>query len=231
MIIGHLWRFLCHNHFTDCSSMELWELPAAGFNFLPDVSLLGDAARCPNCDDRSDAATNMSAVLNDTTHNTATVAYSTMERFCRSDALWSGSPIRFGMFWNLWGIHVFILLIRFYWTAYQLWCQTWQTPLRVMQNRVIQCTASTCINMCKLLTPGCRLSVKCGHTELAILHFILILRLHIYQGFVWDWDYIYSSLWHWWVLPGTKYWLAIHSIVTTAYSLYVFNCGASNFGM
>ena len=102
--------------------MELWNLPAAGFNFLPDVSLLEDAAQYPNCDDRSDAATNMSAALNDTTHITATVAYyngttpgsmacfvcnngngfkpntTTVERFCRSDALWSGSPIRCGMF-------------------------------------------------------------------------------------------------------------------------------------
>ena len=102
--------------------MELWNLPAAGFNFLPDVSLLEDAAQYPSCDDRSDTATNMSAALYDTTHITATVAYyngttpgsmacfvcnngsgfkpntTTMERFCRSDALWSGSPIRCGMF-------------------------------------------------------------------------------------------------------------------------------------
>ena len=80
-------------------------------------------------------------------------------------------------------IHVFILLISYYWTAYQLWCQT---CLWLMQNRIIQCTTSTCINMCKLLTPGCRLSVKHGHTELAMLHFTLILRFHIYQSLDWD---------------------------------------------
>ena len=97
--------------------MELWDLPAAGFNLLPDVSSLGDeATKYPSCDAKSVG----SVVLKDTTLNTATVAYytgnmtgssacfvcdqeggyapntSTNERDCQSDA-WSKSSIICGM--------------------------------------------------------------------------------------------------------------------------------------
>ena len=52
--------------------MELWDLPAPGATFLPDVSFLGDAAvQYPSCDDGSVG----SIVLENATLNTATVAY------------------------------------------------------------------------------------------------------------------------------------------------------------
>ena len=98
--------------------MELWDLPAAGFNLLSDVSLLGDeATKYPSCDAKSVG----SVVLKDTTLNTATVAYytgnmtgsracfvcdqesgyapntSTNERDCQTDETWSKSSIICGM--------------------------------------------------------------------------------------------------------------------------------------
>ena len=97
-------------HFTGCSPRNLWN-PSA--NFLPDVSLLEDAAQYPSCNARSVG----SIVLVNTTLDTATVAYysgntpgsracfvcdessgyelntSTIERVCQSDGMWSGSPI------------------------------------------------------------------------------------------------------------------------------------------
>ena len=93
--------------------MELWDLPANGFSFLSDVSLLDDTTDYPTCDDGSVG----SAVLEQTTHNIATVAYyngnatgsracfvcnngsgyelnaATNVRVCQTNALWSGSPI------------------------------------------------------------------------------------------------------------------------------------------
>ena len=103
---------------TGCSVMELWNLPAADANFLPDVSVLNDSAgQYPSCD----AGSVGSAVLVNTTLNTATVAYyngttagsrvcfvcsdgsgyqlnSTIaERLCQKNALWSGSAIICGM--------------------------------------------------------------------------------------------------------------------------------------
>ena len=52
--------------------MELWNLSASEATFLPDISLLDDAAaRYPSCDTRHVG----SAALKDTTLNTATVAY------------------------------------------------------------------------------------------------------------------------------------------------------------
>ena len=98
--------------------IELWDLPAAGASFLSDVSLLGDAAaRYPSCVNDSVR----SAVLNDTTLNTATVAYysgntsgssacfvcdensvyelntTIKERVCQNNVTWSGSPTVCGM--------------------------------------------------------------------------------------------------------------------------------------
>ena len=92
--------------------MELWDLSAAGVNFLSDVSSLNDsAAQYPSCGDDSIG----SAVLVNTTLNTATVAYytgttagstacficdegyelntATNERVCQRNGLWSGNPI------------------------------------------------------------------------------------------------------------------------------------------
>ena len=106
-----------HYHFIGCSPRDLWNLPAAETNFLPDVSSLGDAAQYPSCDDSSVG----SAALVNTTLNTATVAYysgttpgsracfvcdedsgyelnkATAERNCQTDGTWSGSPITCGM--------------------------------------------------------------------------------------------------------------------------------------
>ena len=104
-------------YFTDCSPMELWDLPANGFSFWTDVSLLNDAAEYPTCDDASVG----SAVLEQTTRNIATVAYysgnatgsracfvrnngsgyelnsASNVRICQTNGLWSGSPIVCGM--------------------------------------------------------------------------------------------------------------------------------------
>ena len=101
-----------------CSSMDLWNLPATSFTFLPDVNLLEDAAQYPSCHNTSSAG---SAVLVDRILSTATVTYYTgttpgsracftcdensrympnttfIERVCQSDATWSGSPIICGM--------------------------------------------------------------------------------------------------------------------------------------
>ena len=107
-----------HNHFTDCSPGNLWNLLADDANFLPDVSLLNDtAAQYPSCD----AGSVGSAVLVNTTLNTVTVAYyngttagsracfvcdessgyelnaTINERVCLSDGTWSGSLIACGM--------------------------------------------------------------------------------------------------------------------------------------
>ena len=97
--------------------MELWDLPAADANFLFNVSLLEDAAQYPSCGDGSVG----SAVLVNTTLNTATVTYYTgttpgstacfvcdkssryelitniNERVCQSDGTWSRSPTICGM--------------------------------------------------------------------------------------------------------------------------------------
>ena len=97
--------------------MELWDLPANGFSFLSDVSLLDDATEYPSCDDGSVG----SAVLKDTTLNIATVAYyngnatgsracfvcnngsgyelntAANVRVCQTNALWSGNSIVCGM--------------------------------------------------------------------------------------------------------------------------------------
>ena len=107
-----------HDHFTDCSLIQLWDLSAAGTTFLPDVSFLDGAAdQYPSCDDGSVG----SAVLMNTILNTATVAYYTgttpdsracfvcdedsgyelnpaiNERLCQRDATWSGISTICGM--------------------------------------------------------------------------------------------------------------------------------------
>ena len=115
MIPKHDLKFLLHDPFTGCKQTELWNLPAAGATFLSDVSLLDDtAALHPTCDGRSVG----SAVLVNTTLNTATVAYytgttagsracfvcnngyelntTTSERFCEGNGLWSGNYIECG---------------------------------------------------------------------------------------------------------------------------------------
>ena len=101
--------------------MELWNLSAPGVSFLPNVTtVLDDATQYPSCDNRTVG----SAVLVNTTLNTATVAYytgttpgsvacfvcdessgyeqqsttTTTERVCQSNSTWSGSPITCGMF-------------------------------------------------------------------------------------------------------------------------------------
>ena len=98
--------------------MELWDLSADGAAFQDGVSLLGDAAaQYPSCD----AGSVGSIVLENTTLNTATVAYfsgnttnstacfvcdessgftlntSTNERVCQRNVTWSGSPAVCGM--------------------------------------------------------------------------------------------------------------------------------------
>ena len=99
--------------------MKLWILSAVDAIFLPDVSLLNDsAAQYSSCDDSSVG----SAVLMNTTLNTATAAYytgttpgstacfvcdessgyelnttTTAERVCQRNALWSDSAIICGM--------------------------------------------------------------------------------------------------------------------------------------
>ena len=114
---AYTFTFLLHDHYTGCSLLELWNLPAAGTTFLSDVSLLDDAAQYPTCDTGSVR----SVVLRNTTLNTATVAYyndttpgsracfvcdrsngyglntNTVERICQNDAVWSGSLIQCGM--------------------------------------------------------------------------------------------------------------------------------------
>ena len=94
--------------------IQLWNLAAAGATFLPDVSLLDDAAQYPSCN----AGSVGSAVLMNTTLNTTTVAYyngttpgssvcfvcnngysgyelntTTNERICKGNGLWSGNYI------------------------------------------------------------------------------------------------------------------------------------------
>ena len=105
------------DHFTDCSLMELWDLPATDATFLSDISLLNNnnAAQYPSCTNGSVG----SVVLMNTTLTTATVAYYTgtapgsracfvcnneggyeltaNERLCQSNSTWSGSPITCGM--------------------------------------------------------------------------------------------------------------------------------------
>ena len=104
-------KFLLHDHFTGCNLTELWNLPAGN------ATDLSDAARYPSCD----AGSVGSVVLENTTLNTATVAYyngttsgsracfvcdnsseyelnSTItEKVCQSNGLWSGTPIVCGM--------------------------------------------------------------------------------------------------------------------------------------
>ena len=105
-----------------CSPVELWDLPAAGFTLLGNISSLnGTAAQYPICDDSHIG----SAVLLDTKLNTATVAYltgttpgsgacfvcdkdsgygsntTTIVRVCQNDGIWSGSPITCGMFYQI----------------------------------------------------------------------------------------------------------------------------------
>ena len=108
-------KILLHDHFTDCSLMLLWDLPAADANFLTDVSSLED--QYPSCDNSSIG----SVVLRDNRLNTATVAYYTgttagsracfvcdensgyelnptiNNRVCQPDATWSGISSICGM--------------------------------------------------------------------------------------------------------------------------------------
>ena len=98
--------------------MELWDLPATNATFLSNISLLNDtAAQYPSCDNESVGF----AVLENTTLNTATVAYyngttthssacfvcdessgyklntTIKERVCQGNVTWSGAPIVCGM--------------------------------------------------------------------------------------------------------------------------------------
>jgi len=111
--------YLNHQCFTGCFLDKLWNLPAPATIFLNDVSLLNDSAtQYPSCDDGSVG----SAVLVNTTLNTATVAYYTgttpgstacfvcnnasgyapnttisNERVCQNDGRWSRTPVVCGM--------------------------------------------------------------------------------------------------------------------------------------
>ena len=103
--------------YIGCSPVELWDLPAAGFTLLGNISSLNDTATWyPICDNSSVG----SAVLLDTTLNIATVAYLTgttpgsracfvcgedsgygsnttsIVRVCQNDGTWSGTPITCG---------------------------------------------------------------------------------------------------------------------------------------
>ena len=104
-------------HDAGCSPRELWNLLPSVAKFIPDVSLLNDAAQYPSCDNQSVG----SAVLEDTPLKIATVAYYTgttagstvcfvcnndssyvlnatiNKRVCQSDGAWSGDPITCGM--------------------------------------------------------------------------------------------------------------------------------------
>ena len=104
-------KLLFYGHFTACKPTELWILTAPDVIILPNVSLLYDAVQYPSCGDESVG----SVVLEDTTLNTATVAYyngttagsracfvcdngyepstNTSERFCKESGLWSGNSI------------------------------------------------------------------------------------------------------------------------------------------
>ena len=99
--------------YTDCSLMELWNLPATNTTFLHNVSLDDADVMYASCYDESVGI----AVLKNATLNTNTVAYyngttpdsrvcfvcdensgykpntTSNERVCQSDAAWSGSPI------------------------------------------------------------------------------------------------------------------------------------------
>ena len=117
-LLQHNTHTLLHDHFTDCSLVQLWDLSAADSTFLTDVSSLDDAAaQYPICDDSSVG----SVVLENTTLNTATVAYyngttpgstacfvcdkssgyelnaAINERICQRDATWSGISTMCGM--------------------------------------------------------------------------------------------------------------------------------------
>ena len=107
-----------------CSPRDLWNLPAADANFLPDFTLLDETAQYSSCDAESVGA----VVLENTTLSTATVAYyngiipgsracyvcdegsgyklnkTTAERTCQADGTWSGSPITCGML-KLWCVY------------------------------------------------------------------------------------------------------------------------------
>ena len=118
-------HFNVHQYFIGCFLNELWNLPAPAAIFWNDVSLLDDAAQYPSCDNSSAG----SAVLVNTTFNTATVAYyngttagSTVcfvcnnasgyapnttisnERVCQNDGTWSRTPVVCGMLQSF-GMH------------------------------------------------------------------------------------------------------------------------------
>ena len=112
--------------------MDLWNLPAVDASFLPDVSLLNDAAQYQKCINGSVG----SAVLMNTRQDTATVAYyigttpgssacfvcdesngyepnTNNERVCQSTLTWSGSPIICGTYTSILLAH-----FRFTFTVY-----------------------------------------------------------------------------------------------------------------
>ena len=101
-----------HDHITGCNLTELWNLPAPGATFRPDVSSL-NATQYPSCDDESVGSAVL--VLVDTRRDTATVAYytgttpgsrvcfvcdenigyelnNTNVRVCQRNGSWSGNP-------------------------------------------------------------------------------------------------------------------------------------------
>ena len=107
-----------HDHLTECSPEELWNLTATSTTFFPDVSLLDDGTKYSSCDVGSVG----SAALKDARLNITTVAYyngttpgsevcfvceensgyelsraTSYKRVCESDARWSRSPIICGM--------------------------------------------------------------------------------------------------------------------------------------
>ena len=109
-----MYEYSClHDHLTDCTLEELWNLTATNATFMPDVSLLDAATKYQNCGTGSVG----SAALKDTRLNITTVAYyngitpgskacfvcdensgyehstATYQRVCKHDATWSRRPI------------------------------------------------------------------------------------------------------------------------------------------
>ena len=107
--------------------MELWNLATTNATLLPNVSLLDDADQYPSCNNGSV----WSAVLVDSTLNTATVAYhngatpgliaclvcdeysgnepnsAINERVCQSDVGWSNSTIICGRLFVISNLHTY----------------------------------------------------------------------------------------------------------------------------
>ena len=162
-------NFLSHDRFTGCNLTELWNLPAVGVTFLPDVSLLNDAVHYASCGADSVG----SAVLVNNTLNTATVAYytgttpgsracfvceegyelntTTNERVCQRNGLWSGNPIVCGA-----------LAI--------LWCTCKRCSMLILNNGCMKQFVH-CGRLLKLITLFCLLNPCCNRVQTATMDY------------------------------------------------------------